>query len=110
MFGSRSARKLFLENKAAWKTGLAIVTVGTAFKFVYFNFSRGLMVEHMESRHINATEHLRKARQYGADATQQRQDAQVTLSSEERAQLREYLQLMRETQKDVYPAESRRWE
>ena len=109
MFGS-SARKLFVQNKAAWKAGLAIVTAGNLFKVVYFNFSRGLMVEHMESRHINATEHLKKARQYGVDATQKRQDAQVTLSSEERAQLKEYLQLMRETQQDVYPTESRRWE
>ena len=44
-----SAKKSFVQNKAAWKAGLAIVTAGTAFKVVYFNFSRGLMVEHMEN-------------------------------------------------------------
>ena len=65
MFTSQFA-KLVSQNKGAWKAGLAIVVAGTTFKVVYFNFSRNILVDHMDRRHIQATKHLNNAREYGS--------------------------------------------
>jgi hypothetical protein len=77
---------------------------------VYFNFSRGLMVDHMERRHQSATEHLRGAREFGSIMAKRREDSVPSLTPEQREQLQEYLKLMRVTQPDVYPKESGRWD
>ena len=77
---------------------------------VYFNFSRGVMVDTMDQRHIQATEHLRGAREYGLKMAKEREDKAPTLTAEQKEQLHEYLKLLRESQPDVYPKESRRWE
>jgi len=109
MFSSRFA-KLVAQNKGAWRAGLAVVVAGTTFKVVYFNFSRGVMVDHMDRRHLQATEHLRNAREYGSKMAREREDRAPPLTPEQKQQLQEYLNLMKETQPDVYPNASGRWE
>mmetsp|Transcript_16486 Transcript_16486/g.39474 ORF Transcript_16486/g.39474 Transcript_16486/m.39474 type:complete len:112 (-) Transcript_16486:238-573(-) len=109
MFSSRFA-KLVARNKGAWTAGLAVVAAGTAFKVVYFNFSRGLIVDHMDRRHLQATEHLKDRRQFGSKMAREREDKAPPLTPDQREQLQEYLSLMREVEPDVYPKESRRWE
>ncbi len=106
MFSSRFAR-LAAQNKSAWKAGLAVVVAGTTFKVVYFNFSRGVLVEHMDRRHVQATEHLRNARQYGSDAAMEREERVPQLSPEQREQLQEYLRLMADNKPELYPKQKR---
>ncbi|KAL7453829.1 hypothetical protein ACHAWC_005468 [Mediolabrus comicus] len=102
MFSSRFA-KLVSQNRTAWKAGVAVVIAGTTFKVVYFNFSRDILVEHMDRRHIQATEHLRNARQYGSEAAQEREERTPELTSEQRQQLQQYLKLMADNEPEIYP-------
>eukprot|EP00584_Thalassiosira_punctigera_P006964 CAMPEP_0172528068 /NCGR_PEP_ID=MMETSP1067-20121228/2580_1 /TAXON_ID=265564 ORGANISM="Thalassiosira punctigera, Strain Tpunct2005C2" /NCGR_SAMPLE_ID=MMETSP1067 /ASSEMBLY_ACC=CAM_ASM_000444 /LENGTH=108 /DNA_ID=CAMNT_0013311927 /DNA_START=69 /DNA_END=392 /DNA_ORIENTATION=+ len=108
MFFPRFA-KLVARNKEVWRAGLAVVVMGTTFKFAYFNFSRGVMVNTMEQRHLQAAEHLRGAREYGSKKAREREDRAPPLTAEQKEQLREYLKLLRQAQPDVYPKESGRW-
>ncbi|KAL3784701.1 hypothetical protein HJC23_007710 [Cyclotella cryptica] len=102
MFSSRFV-KLVLENKNAWVGGLAVVVLGTSFKVTYFNFSRGLLVDHMERRHLAATEHLKDARQFAQTKAKERENRLPPLTEEQREQLREYLRLLAEREPEVYP-------
>mmetsp|Transcript_20065 Transcript_20065/g.43223 ORF Transcript_20065/g.43223 Transcript_20065/m.43223 type:complete len:111 (+) Transcript_20065:72-404(+) len=102
--------KRVAENKNVWKAGLAIVVAGTTFKVTYFNFSRGVLVDHMEKRHLQATEHLKDARKFGQTMAKDREARLPPLTPEQREQMQEYLKLLKQTQPDVYPKESGRWE
>mmetsp|Transcript_15812 Transcript_15812/g.23866 ORF Transcript_15812/g.23866 Transcript_15812/m.23866 type:complete len:107 (+) Transcript_15812:32-352(+) len=106
MFSSRFA-KLAAQNKSAWKAGLAIVVAGGAFKVVYFNFSRSVLVDHMDRRHIQATEHLHSARQFGSAAAVEREERVPQLSPEQKEQLQEYLKLLADNNPEVYPKQKR---
>ncbi|KAL7494908.1 hypothetical protein ACHAWT_005056 [Skeletonema menzelii] len=106
MFSSRFA-KLAAQNKSAWKAGLAIVVAGTTFKVVYFNFSRSILVDHMDRRHIQATEHLHHARKFGSAAAAERDERVPQLSPEQKEQLQEYLKLMADNNPEVYPNQKR---
>ena len=107
MFFSSRFAQLASQNKSAWKAGLAIVVAGTTFKVVYFNFSRGVLVDHMERRHIQATEHLHNARKFGSAAAAERDERVPQLSPEQRQQLQEYLKLMADNNPEVYPKQRR---
>ena len=72
-------------------------------KVTYFNFSRGLLVDHMEKRHIAATQHLSKARNFAQDKAKDREERLPPLTDEQREQLREYLRLLAERDPEVYP-------
>mmetsp|Transcript_27015 Transcript_27015/g.51091 ORF Transcript_27015/g.51091 Transcript_27015/m.51091 type:complete len:110 (+) Transcript_27015:143-472(+) len=109
MFSSRF-NKLFTQNEGVWRAGLAVVVAGTAFKVAYFNFSRGVMVETMDERHIKATAHLKGAREFGSKMAREREDKAPPLTAEQKEQLQEYLKMLKESQPDLYPIESRRWE
>ncbi|KAL3767509.1 hypothetical protein ACHAWU_000172 [Discostella pseudostelligera] len=109
MFSSRFITHV-AQNKSAWKAGLAIVVVGATFKVAYFNLSRGVMVDHMDRKHQQATEHLKGAREFGSKMAKEREDKAPSLTPEQRRQLQEYLKLMKVTQPDVYPKESGRWD
>mmetsp|Transcript_2293 Transcript_2293/g.4923 ORF Transcript_2293/g.4923 Transcript_2293/m.4923 type:complete len:110 (+) Transcript_2293:188-517(+) len=102
--------KLMAQNKSAWKAGLAVVTVGVTFKVTYFNFSRGVLVDHMDARHLKATENLKDARQFGIKMAKDREERAPPLTPEQREQLHEYLRLMKRTQPDVYPKETGRFD
>ncbi|KAL3784507.1 hypothetical protein ACHAWO_003213 [Cyclotella atomus] len=102
MSSSRFA-KLLVQNKSAWMGGLAVVTLGVAFKVTYFNFSRGLLVDHMDRRHIAATEHLSKARQFAQVKAKDREQRLPPLTDEQREQLHEYLRLLAEREPEIYP-------
>lgn len=107
MISSRLA-KLIRGNESAWGAGLAVVVVGTAFKVGYWNFSRGVMVDTMEERHLKAMEHLKGARAFGSRAAKEREEKAPPLTAEQKEQLREYLELMKESRPDVYPQRKRR--
>ena len=77
---------------------------------VYFNFSRGLMIDHMDARHHQATEHLRDRRDLASKMAKERQEKAPPLTPEQKQQLEEYLKLMKASQPDVYPKESGRWD
>ena len=109
MFSSHFV-KHFKDNQSAWKVAAGIIVVGATFKVTYFNFSRGLMVDHMERRHLAATEHLMERREFGSKMSQTREAKVPPLTPEQKEQLQEYLRLMRMTEPDVYPKESGRWD
>jgi flagellar biosynthesis/type III secretory pathway M-ring protein FliF/YscJ len=102
MFSSRFV-KLASQNRSVWKAGLAVVVAGTTFKVVYFNFSRSILVDHMNQRDVQAREHLHSARQYGSEAAVEREERVPQLSPEQREQLKEYLRLMADNNPEVYP-------
>uniref|UniRef100_A0A7S4SV15 Uncharacterized protein n=1 Tax=Ditylum brightwellii TaxID=49249 RepID=A0A7S4SV15_9STRA len=95
--------KLSKERQRIWKVGAGVVAVGTIFKVAYFNFSRGLMVQDMDARHLLATENLKKSREFGEWAARDRVERTPQLTSEQRKQLREYLSLMAEMNPEVFP-------
>jgi len=67
------------------------------------------MVDHMDRRHLEATEHLKSARETGLKMAREREDSAPQLTPAQRKQLKEYLQLMQETQlTGVYPGEEKR--
>ena len=109
MFSSRFVKHV-KDNQSAWKVAAGIIVVGATFKVTYFNFSRGLMVNHMERRHLAATEHLIERREFWSKMTQTREAKVPPLTPEQKEQLQEYLRLMRMTEPDVYPKESGRWD
>jgi hypothetical protein len=80
------------------------------YQVTYFNFSRGVLVDHMEKRHLQATEHLKDARKFGQTMAKDREARLPPLTPEQREQMQEYLKLLKQTQPDVYPKESGRWE
>jgi cytochrome c1 len=57
----------------------------------------------MDRRHIAATEHLTKARQFAKDKAKDREDRLPPLTDEQREQLHEYLRLLAEREPEVYP-------
>jgi hypothetical protein len=75
----------------------------SSLQVTYFNFSRGVLVDHMDRRHLAATEHLKGARQFGQKMAKEREDRLPPLTDEQRAQLHEYLRLLAEREPDVYP-------
>lgn len=74
-----------------------------ATQVTYFNFSRGLLVDHMDRRHIAATEHLSKARKFAQVKAKDREERLPPLTDEQREQLREYLRLLAEKEPEIYP-------
>ena len=66
------------------------------------------MVDAMDRRHFAATEHLQSAREYGRTLAKDREEKAATLTDEQKQQLQEYLQLMREERPEVYANDSRR--
>lgn len=80
-----------------------IYSVDDTAKVTYFNFSRGLLVDHMDRRHIAATEHLSKARQFAQVKAKDRAERLPPLTEDQREQLREYLRLQAEQDPEVYP-------
>jgi hypothetical protein len=57
----------------------------------------------MDRRHIAATEHLSKARQFAQVRAKDREERLPQLTDEQREQLHEYLRLRMEREPDVYP-------
>lgn len=82
----------------------------TTTKVAYFDFSRGIMVDHMETRHLQATEHLRDRRDLASKMAKEREDKAPPLTPEQKKQLQQYLELMKAKQPDVWPRENGRFD
>ena len=63
------------------------------------------MVDHMDRRHLAATEHLTKAREFGSRKAEERKESTPQLTPEQEEQLKAYLRLMKESQPIVFPKE-----
>ena len=96
-------RNLTREQKRLWGIGASIFAVGTTFKFAYFQFSRGLMVEDMDARHLRAKAHLEESREFARWAEKDRNERAPELTNEQRKQLQAYLELMATYNPDVHP-------
>lgn len=72
-------------------------------KFTYFQFSRNLLVEDMDSRHVRATAKLKESREFAKWAQKDREERLPPLTEEQRKQLHRYLELVAEQQPEVYP-------
>jgi len=101
MFSS-SFFRLAATNKITWKLGISVVAAGVTLK-TYFSFSRGVLVDNMDRRHIEATEHLKGARAWGERKAKEREERTPALTPEQREQLNEYLRLLVDSQPEVYP-------
>lgn len=98
-------RDLTREQRRLWGVAAGVVVVGTIFKTAYFKFSRGLVIESMDARHMRATAHLREAREFASWAEKDRESRAPKLTPDQRRQLQEYLILMAENNREVYPQE-----
>jgi len=96
-------RNLSRERKRLWGIGASIFVVGTTFKFAYFQFSRGLMVDDMDARHLRAKAHLEESRRFAQWAEKDRNDRAPELTDDQRKQLQAYLELMATFNPDVHP-------
>lgn len=74
-----------------------------ALQVTYFNFSRGLLVDHMDRRHLAAKEHLKDARKFAQSKAKDRENRLPPLTEEQREQLHDYLRLLAEREPEVYP-------
>lgn len=81
-------------------------------KSLYFNFTRGVLVDHMERNHIEATNNLTRAREFAEWSEKDRQSRVPPLTKKQKEQLQSYLKLVREQQRqeitDLEPSESER--
>lgn len=100
-------RDLSREQRRLWGVAAGVVVVGTVFKTAYFKFSRGLVVESMDARHMRATAHLQEAREFASWAEKDRESRAPKLTPDQRRQLQEYLMLMAENNHEVYPQEKK---
>lgn len=96
-------RDLSREQRRLWGIAAGVVVAGTLFKTVYFKFSRGLIVDSMDTRHMNATAHLQEAREFATWAEKDRETRAPKLTQDQRRQLQEYLLLMAENNHEVFP-------
>mmetsp|Transcript_7462 Transcript_7462/g.15579 ORF Transcript_7462/g.15579 Transcript_7462/m.15579 type:complete len:121 (+) Transcript_7462:176-538(+) len=96
-------RNLSREQRRLWAIGAGVFAVGTSFKFAYFQFSRGLMVEDMDARHLRAKAHLDESRDFAQWAEKDRNKRAPELTDAQRRQLQQYLQLMAEHNREVHP-------
>mmetsp|Transcript_24152 Transcript_24152/g.34584 ORF Transcript_24152/g.34584 Transcript_24152/m.34584 type:complete len:105 (-) Transcript_24152:1338-1652(-) len=93
-------QRLTQEQRRLWKIGGGIIVAGTAFKFLYFNFSRGLLLENMDRTHVEAKQSLTNAKKFAQWADEDRSKRLPKLTDEQRKQLKEYLDLVAEKQFD----------
>ena len=96
-------RKLTQEQKRLYTIGTSVFVAGSAFKFAYFQFSRGIMVDDMDATHVRATKSLKESRKFAAWAEGDRTARTPELTRVQWAQLREYLELMAANNPDTYP-------
>ena len=68
------------------------------------------MVDHMETRHLQATEHLKDRRDLASKMAKEREDKAPPLTPEQKKQLQQYLELMKAKQPDVWPRENGRFD
>jgi len=76
--------------------GGGVIILGSAFKFHYFQFSRGMILDGMEKKHLKAKEHLREARNFAKWSENDRKERLPPLTNEQRKQLQSYLDLIAE--------------
>lgn len=77
--------------------------MGATFKFAYFQFSRGLIVDDMDARHLRAKAHLEESRSFARWAEKDRNERAPELNDVQRRQLQAYLELMAMHNPDVHP-------
>eukprot|EP00978_Attheya_sp_CCMP212_P017591 scaffold47095_cov49-Attheya_sp.AAC.4 len=96
-------KNLTLGQKKVWKIGAGVVAGGVVFKVTYFNFSRGVLVDHMDARHDKATNALKEAREFSRWAENDRKQREIPISDEQREQMREYLALTMDAHPHIVP-------
>mmetsp|Transcript_18661 Transcript_18661/g.28208 ORF Transcript_18661/g.28208 Transcript_18661/m.28208 type:complete len:105 (+) Transcript_18661:181-495(+) len=89
-------QRLSSEQKRVWMIGGTILIAGSSFKYAYFQFSRGLILDGMEKKHLNAKEHLAEARSFARWSQKDRDERLPPLTEEQKKQLQSYLNLMAE--------------
>lgn len=97
------AKRLTPEQRRVWKVGTGVVVLGTAFKSLYFQFSRGLLVDDRDDIHRKATAHLKEAAVFAEFAEKDRESRVPKLTPEQDEQLRNYLAFVAENSPIVFP-------
>ena len=75
-------------QKKVWKIGAGVLAGGVVFKVAYFNFSRGILVDHTDAKHDKATKALREAREFSRWAEHDRKQREIPITDEQREQMR----------------------
>lgn len=95
-------------QKKLWGVGAAVIGVGSLIKFGYFYVSRDIIVKNLKDRDKVAREYLKESREFSVWAAQDREKRRKhKLTPEQREQLQQYLLMMAESDKDVYPYETK---
>lgn len=108
IFDRKSNYRLNNAQKRIWGVGAAIFVVGGLIKFGYFYLSRDIIIKNLEKNDKSARSYLRESREFARWSALDREKRLVKLTEEQRIQLQNYLELMKEheSNKDVYPHEN----
>jgi len=95
-------------QKRLWGVGAAVIGIGSLIKFGYFYVSRDIIVKNLRDRDKNAREYLKESKDFSVWAAQDREKRlKHKLTPEQKEQLQQYLLMMAESDKDVYPYETK---
>ena len=77
-------------------------------QFGYFYLSREMVMENLQSRDKDARKYLKESQDWGNWAAEDRKKRAPPLTKEQREQLQNYLAMMANENKDVYPTKYRK--
>ena len=77
-------------------------------QFGYFYLSREIIIDNLQSRDKAARVYLKESEEWGNWAAEDRKKRAPPLTPEQREQLQNYLAMMANENKDVYPTKVRR--
>ncbi|GFH53511.1 hypothetical protein CTEN210_09987 [Chaetoceros tenuissimus] len=101
-------QRLTKNQKRLWGVGAAVIGFGSLIKFGYFYLSREMIVNNLADRDKEARKYLKESQEFSKWAAEDRKKKMKhTLTPEQKEQLQQYLLMMAESDKDVYPYEAK---
>lgn len=102
----KSIKNLSSSQRRMWGIGAAVIGVGGFIKFSYFYLSRDLVVANLKKNDLEAREYLKESREFSKWAANDREKRLTPLTKEQQAQMHNYLLMIAEREKDIYPYEA----
>jgi len=102
-------RKLTAGQKRTMAFGAGLISFAAIIKFGYFYLSRTLIMENLEERDREARKYLKESQKFGSWAQKDREKRSIPLTKQQETELQNYLALMAQHNKEVYPMEGDEW-
>lgn len=99
-------KNLTSNQRRMWGVGAAVIGVGGFIKFGYFYLSRDVVVANLKKNDFEAREYLKESRKFSEWAANDREKRLTPLTKEQKEQMHNYLLMMAEREKDIYPYET----